>query len=827
MSVPEEDLQRLMLAQQSRGIPQNMEVEELVDITDELPELESELSLEQQKAEALALARQKAVNLDRVEQRAENLNSPLKEFEHGAAVGIARTLGMPVDAVSGILTAAGFPTNAPLGSGDNIMDVFAALGIVPEDMPLESTSPAAGAGEYVAGALIMTPAMLYPFMEAAADPNWDLRKANQTAEHVRVPRSRAAKAAFLIRQLGEAAAKTAVENPKAFLATELAVAGLTGAAGEKLEEAGATPGQRMAGEVATGIASTLTLSGIPRALKSMARWSMANLAPMTEAGGQVRAAAQMQRRAEDAATAAQRVADAPSGVSPARATEDPRLMAQEQAILDANPVLDKRVRDDLQAAIRRVQRDLRDLYNTPRGKQDWEYAIVNRVNPTDAPIDPGDAETMLKQVYDNFDPLYRELDGYPVRLHLMDSGRKTTLKTMLGNVPDTRTVVAGEPARATVARWLEAQADEVFKRAKEIDGSPAVMSEDLLNLRSRIREQQRKAMQQAKGAGGTEASDRAALFEVAEARVNQLLKEQLPQEAQELLKTTDDAYRNFKTVDNAAWMSNDKGITPDSLLRALRKSSSSTGSYAHGENMDFRSFAYSGLPIEQYMNNPDMARRYVSQMGAEDLSAVRDGFLDNLMRRSIASELSPDGGEIIDGRKLMGNLTKFERTADAIGLGPEDMGRLRTMAKELRMMQAPQPGAVEALFEDGPSNMIQLVAAMAASRQGTSAARAVGGNSLILAQFFSNKMRNFVAKLTADEATRLMIDAATNRTLYQDLLTRPNALPSVQNAAARRLNSWLLQTTRQKDTDEESDYREQLRDLRREVDQAQRLSPLY
>jgi len=501
-------------------------------------------------------------------------------------------------------------------------------------------------------------------------------------------------------------------------------------------------------------------------------------------------------------------------------------MAQERLILDANPELDLKVREDLQAAIRRATSDLKDVYGTPKGREDWEYAIINRVNPTDEAIKPGTTEDMIAQVYDNFAPLYDEAKGFPIRLHLMDRGRSTTLETMLANVPDSSAVVAGESARATVARWLENQAEEIFKRAKDLDGSPTVQSDDLLAFRSRIREQVRRSQQQAKGAGGTEAADRAELFQVAENRVNQLIKEQLPPEAQETLKIADDLYRNFKMVDNAVWMSNDKGITPDALLRSLRKSASSTGAYTRGENMELRAMAHAGRPLDSYMNNPDQARRYVSEMSPEDVANTKAQYVDSLFRRSIDSNVDYDGNEILSGRKLLGNLNRFSRTGEAIGMTPDEMERIRTMGQQLRAMQNNGGEAVGALFEDGPSTFVQLIGAMAAARQGTQAAQAVGGNPLVLAGFFTNRMRNFISRLTSDKATELMIDATTDPELYAALLTKPTAARKVQDEAAQYLNAWLLQRDKPP-TDEEAGYREDMRRLRREMEQAQELSPLF
>ncbi len=861
MSTSEEQLlMQLQELERSQSEPPPAEQPVMQDDIATLPALPAveEPSLEEQREAAIQRAQERMDALDLSQRRAEALDSPGERFEHGVAVGIAESLGLPVDAVQMILEAGAFPTNAPLGSGDNIMDVMEELGVIMEDAPRTTVGPEGAAGTAVGGTLVLTPAMIYPFLEIAGDPNFQSRQMQDYmrfhgTEDAPIPRNRAQRVAFALRQMGEQITRTAIENPKTFLATELGGAGASGYVVGAMQEAGAPPEAQMTAGVATAVPVSFSIAGIPRGVQSMVRWGMKNAFPWTEAGGQYRSAAQIQARSENPELEADQIlreslgiepSDLPpnfdrmsveeqrevlsslgaarTGVTPARATENPRQMAQEQLMLDANPDLDRTVRQDLEQAVARTQRELRDLYDTPQGREDWEFAVMNRVNP-DGDLMPDTAENMLRQVADNFGPLYAEVEGFPIRLHLMDQGRSTTLETMIENVPNTRTVIARGPNRDAIHTWLQGLMEDVTRRSRVRDGSPSLMSEELLEFRSAIRTRIRELGPRANTSDN--AAEQRDLLRVAEQRFTQLLNEQLSPELLQRLQTTDGMYRNFSVVADALWRSNDRMLTPDALLRSLRRSASSHGAYAMGEGLEMRALANSGREIDSYMNSPAQARRWTGEMSEDQVQNVRNDFVDSIIRRSISPNVGPDGSEVIDGRRLLSNLNKYRQTGEAIGITPEEFQRLQEIGDQLRMLHNPNPGAVNRLFEDGPSTLMELLAAMQGSRAGTDAARAVGGNPLLLAGFFTNRARNFIARLTSDKATELMIQAVRDPVLYRHLLLKPNASAAEQNAVFQQLNSWLLALDTQ--TEEEEERREELRRLREEVEAAQQMSPLY
>ena len=241
--------------------------------------------------------------------------------------------------------------------------------------------------------------------------------------------------------------------------------------------------------------------------------------------------------------------------------------------------------------------------------------------------------------------------------------------------------------------------------------------------------------------------------------------------------------------------------------------------------MELRNAATAGRPVTRMMNDPETIARHVVDMTPEDLANWRNEFIESLYAKSFTKEIDPQSGlEVIDGRRLQGNLNSFRKSAKALGMTDEDLGRIDSLAKELVVMQESSPSAVARLFEDGPSNVVQLVATLWGAKSGQRVAGSGMGSSMVLAGFFANKMRAAVAKLTSDKATQLMIDAAKDPELYKAMLVGPTSSVADQNAAAHFLNAWLAKPIGGA-TEQAADYvetrlpSEELADLRRELEE--------
>ncbi|MCK5644839.1 MAG: hypothetical protein KAJ19_28830 [Gammaproteobacteria bacterium] len=781
--------------------------------------------LQAERDTIIANSQERADLVDAGTDRSTHLNDPTAEFGRAFTTGISEIVGVPVDVVNAMLNAGGIGSDRPIGSGDNIQDVLDELMGYPEGMGTEPEGAVQGAGKMLGVTAVMTPAMLAPFMEAAmlpqldfeqkqfrdigkfqgsgmeetvmpADPERGIKaKTIKTPTPGHIPRSRAARVAFLLKQIGERGAKFAVDRPAAFIAGETAMALGAGAAGEMAEEAGAGPGTRMGVEVGAGIVSGLVPAAMPRMMRNMYRWGMRNIVPFTEAGAELRAAQQMQIRAEDPEAAAESVlalaarqeAGEDLGVTPARATGEERLMAQERRVFEDDPVLDKQVREDLESAIKRTQGELSGLFGTPRGKEAWEQAIFQRVAPEGVEISPGTSEEMLDQLYQSFRPLYDEIKGYPIRPNLYGK-RQTSLETMIKNAPESNRIQADQAKRDAVARRLKAMWSGFSRNLKTVDGVIQAPSEKYLKLRQDMRAEARKRTK----VGDHES---AALYRIAEEKIDDVLRDQLEPDLLTRLKTVDSHYRNYKITEDAVYRRSgtDQGLTPEGLLASLRASASSKGGYARGEAGELRSLAVSGKPIAKMIEDPAKIRRAVSSMSEDDLANTKADFFETMMRKAMVSQDETEG---VSGTKLKRMLDHYSESAAAVRMTEEDLMNANTIADSLIVAERSSPAAVSQLYEDGPSNILQLFATLVGAKHGQKIAGRGMGSSLVLAQYFANKARGILGHFTTEQATALLTRAQTDPELYAHLLTRPDARPAVQIESAQYLNAYLAELAR-------------------------------
>jgi len=795
----------------------------------------TEQDVQAQIDEIAARANERAKLVEATKSRAKFLDDPLNEFGHGIQLGIANSAGIPVDAVNALLNAAGIRADAPVGSSDSIQDVMGEFANFPEDLPDEPTGLLSGAGEGVGAAMVLTPAMMAPFMKAAMDPDFEINQEFDTKKFYggaegdasRIPRSRAARAAFLMKQLGQRIARTAVKNPKTFVASELLAAGAAGAAMEQAEQMGGGPGVQMGSGLAAGIVAGISPTALPRIWNNASRWGMKNFAPFSEAGARPRAAEQMQLRAEDAEGSAEvvrRMLDEEGnvlpefeGLTPARVTGEKRLMAQEARVLADDPELDKMVREDLESAIKRAEFELRSLYDTPQGRQSWEQAVFQRVAPEGVEINVGTSEEMLDQLYNAFKPLYAEFRGYPIFPRMFTISRETTLETMLGNVPQTNRIQVEDKTREAVARRLKS-IYQGFSRRLRMDnevGEKVADSGDFLKLRQDIRAEARRRSKMGDG-------ESVALYQIAEEKVNAVLRSQLDPSVLKDLGVVDSYYRNYKVTEDAIYRraGTDQGLTPEGLLQSLRASASSRGSYARGEQMELRSLAAVGKPIRTIMNDPDKIRRLVANMNEQDLKATQDDFFDQLMTKATVTD--EYGAESISGSRFKQMLSTMDDSVRAMRFDEDTIQRASDIADRMVMAQRSSPEAVNALYEDGPADILQLLATIVGAKHGQNVAGRGMGSSLVLAGWFAKKARTVLEKLTTNQARVILSDVQTDPELYAKLLTMPTDDVASQVEAVQYLKVYLAtvaqRTVREQNEEpEETAYRKELERLRREA----------
>lgn len=577
-------------------------------------------------------------------------------------------------------------------------------------------------------------------------------------------------------------ANFAVNNPKMYFGTEVAGNIGAGAAGHVAEEGGAGPTTQLISEAVGG----LTVGGLasvgPRSLRAMRESISANLMPMTEEGGMIRAARQTQARAgspEAAQEAAQRLETIPEGVTPAQWIGDERLMAQEARLLQDNPELDNIVRQELQEARLIGQEELLDSFGRPRTRQEWEVSVLEKVTPKGTVITPGASDEMLDQAYRSFAPLYDEVKGFDI-----PSGGLTQ---RVSNAAYDPAIMAGDPERDQVKNWFNNMASQ-FDDVTEFDIIP---SESLVSMRSNVRTERR-----AQSRRGNQ--ERADLLGAVESQLTRVLETNIPAPIRRTLRAADSQYRKYKIVENAIFNAGDANLSPEMLSQSIRQGGLTSNSrYARGVDpttQQMRRQAMGGRSTTEVLGDPQRASMFVRDLDAVERQAVHADFADVLFNRAKASgaEATESGIGLISGDKLLRDLTENQVVMENLGMSLDEIQRLRNMGESIQAMANKSPSAVTELFEDGPASIMQLIAALAGAKGGQRMAGGGLGSSMVMAQYMSNKARNTLARLTSNEAQNLMKQAVTDPQLYQALLTKPTARLPLIRERVQYLESWLL-----------------------------------
>ena len=606
----------------------------------------------------------------------------------------------------------------------------------------------------------------------------------------------------ILTEIGE----TAARSPATFLGIESAAATAAGAAGESVRTSESIspeyrPFVQVGTEILVGGGVGAVPVVIPRSYRALVDSLKANLLPFTREGGSVRAARQMQDRsggAERSAELADLLDDLPPGVTPAQWLGDSVLMAQQARLVADNPDLANQIAVDLLQARRAAQQELADAQGVPRTRQQWEQSVIQRVTPKGVTIQQGQTDEMLKQAFDSFNPLYEPTKGFLVDLtpgQLKPKRGQPALSQQAENIlgaTDNPNIIAEDASRKAVRDWVQNQLTK-YPGIRVFDPNAAnvTKTDDLLKLRSEIRSEQRAQSQ----AGNLDRSD---LLGSVEAEVTQVIDAALPRDLQLQLRETDGLYRQYKVIETAVYNTGDNVLTPDMISEAIRTGNLTTpGRYARGEAPEvqrLRDLALSGRDPVEYMGDPERAALIVRDLNPNERKTVHAQFIEGLINRAkpSAAEVT-DGVVMVSGERLNRDLIDNIDTMKALGMTDVEIGRVRDIARRILVMEQKSPAAVANLFDDGPATIMELLAAVIGAKQGSNIASTANiGQSLVLAQFFSNRARGILARLTSDKATQLLRDAATDPKLYQELLRKQVTSPRQGRERARYVEGYIL-----------------------------------
>lgn len=172
----------------------------------------------------------------------------------------------------------------------------------------------------------------------------------------------------------------------------------------------------------------------------------------------------------------------------------------------------------------------------------------------------------------------------------------------------------------------------------------------------------------------------------------------------------------------------------------------------------------------------------------EAVQGMKQGFVEELLRRSQTGEVDEAGEFITSGKRFRKMLVENAKTADAILTAPE-RGRLRRVAATFERIEA-KPGKPLPILDDRISNAIDFVASYLGAKAGGRLAKDMGA-SLVLAGKGASYYRQFAAKLTTSKARSLVTGAVDDPELYRALLVGPTDSAKAQKEALQRINAWL------------------------------------
>jgi len=313
----------------------------------------AELTLEQQRALALARARVRAQGAGPVDAVARNVGEPFNR-------GLAATLQAPTDLINAVLRGAAsagqFPSRTVVADPNMRASMIAEFGLNPDQFqsPEPFQIPADVEGGFRQMGLTAPPEEQKTGLIPRASEILGgsvVPAAGLATRGTQVARSLAPAAT---RSPLQQAAATTAQRPVASGAADIAASAMSATGGTVASQFTDDPTLIALGELAGGFSPVLvSLTPTAQLAGRGARFAADKLRktfiPFTESGAEVRAAERLQGLTANPRQAAAQIGSSPE-LPPARQTGETRLVALENYVRAGDPKIDRQVSDQLQAA---------------------------------------------------------------------------------------------------------------------------------------------------------------------------------------------------------------------------------------------------------------------------------------------------------------------------------------------------------------------------------------------------------------------------------------------------------------------------------------------
>jgi hypothetical protein len=394
---------------------------------------------------------------------------------------IATAFGAPVDITNTALNLVGLGTDRPIGGSESIRQAMGIAGIkTPKRAPETFVERAGQVGGEFASFMIPGAAATKALSQIPVTAGSKLQTVGRLATQMQ---------------------EEMIKRPGRALTTEtLAVPGVA-TARTIAEENQFSPTQQMLAEIAGGVIPGAAISTATRPLKLGA----AALVPFTKSGAKVRASRRMQELVANPAKAAQRIDDLEgSKLLPSARTEEPGLMALEQAVIKETPQAQATMTQKRAEIINSLKNEIRKSGNIKNTRK-FLQARIGRLNKAiDARIERAaeDVEqSLLALNAQNLDPITAKQASNKVVRDILEEaladGRvqeeELWSAILKGKTSNTRSALqkeidnlstAQQDDIPTIARTIIESDDFNVTSVKEIDGLYRKLGEEATRARA-------------------------------------------------------------------------------------------------------------------------------------------------------------------------------------------------------------------------------------------------------------------------------------------------------------------------------------------------------
>jgi len=370
---------------------------------------------DKERAAAAAKRLGTAIRRKRIEDR-----SALERLDAGTGVGIAQTVGAPVDLANAMLNVVNLGHEAPLGGSQNIQSMMAKVGLTVPPGQEEALGRAGRVGQVVGASAVAAPAIVAAGTRAAASQILPRQ----------VPGAITQAQPGVASAVAQDVAETAVRAPGAFITAETTAAASAGlAAFEAAQRFPDSPGVQAMAEIiggfgpsaapplarSAGRATSNLIEKIPLLGPKIASGVRSIIAGLSRRGGRRRAEARVRRAVEDPDVAAARLERTDvledASLTAAQKIEEESLLSLEASVLESTPELSierQRQLSDVNKVIRSaMQEEVREI-PTAKVKDYLRELLDTRLSMAAARSDERLAELGVSGTQEDINRIARE-----------------------------------------------------------------------------------------------------------------------------------------------------------------------------------------------------------------------------------------------------------------------------------------------------------------------------------------------------------------------------------------------------------------------------------